>query len=174
MQKARKIYLIGFMGSGKSTTGKNLASFLNWSFIDLDDRIESIAGMRIPDIFAQKGETYFRQIESEALLSTASGSEIVVSTGGGTPCFGDNMNFMLENGLTIYLKMTLSDLEKRLMNSSYERPLLKDVAGRDLRKFISSKLAEREEWYSMATIVADGMNSDISDLYSLIKNRIIE
>jgi len=174
MHKARKIYLIGFMGSGKSTTGKNLASYLNWSFIDIDDRIESIADMKIQDIFSQKGETYFRQIESEALLSTLSESDTVISTGGGTPCFGSNMNFMLENGLTIYLKMTPSDLERRLLNSPDERPLLKDIARKDLRKFISSKLTEREEWYAMATIIADGLNTGIPGLYSLIKNRIRE
>lgn len=174
MNNASRIYLIGFMGSGKSTTGKNLASYLNWSFIDLDETIESFAGMKIPDIFSKKGEAYFRQLESRALLSTASESDVVISTGGGTPCFGNNMNFMLENGLTIYLKMTPSDLEKRLLNSPDERPLLKDITGKDLKRFISSKLSEREEWYAMATIVADGINMEIPGLYSLIKDRIRE
>jgi shikimate kinase len=174
MQKASKIFLIGFMGSGKSTTGKKLASHLKWSFIDLDEQIENLACMKISDIFSQKGESYFRQIESEALRKTVSESKTVISTGGGTACYGDNMEFMLANGLTVYLKMTPDRLKTRLSESSGERPLLKNIDKKKLSDFIAQKLTEREKWYSRSEIKIDGFNTDISDLYSLIKNWIQE
>jgi shikimate kinase len=172
MQKASKIFLIGFMGSGKSTTGKKLASHLTWSFMDLDEQIENLTGMKIPDIFSQKGELYFRQIESEVLLKTVSESKTVISTGGGTPCYEDNMDFMLANGLTVYLKMTPARLKIRLLKSTDKRPLLKNIDEKTLSDFIAQKLTEREKWYSRAEIKIEGFNTDISDLYSLIKNRI--
>ena len=174
MQQASKIFLIGFMGSGKSTRGRNLASLLGWSFIDIDENIENLEGMSIPNIFSEKGEVYFRRIESEALRKTVSESKTVISTGGGTPCSGDNMDFMLTNGLTVYLKMNPSMLLARLSKSPEKRPLLKDVDKKELQDFITKKLEEREKWYSMAEITVDGSNTDISYLYSLIKNRIRE
>lgn len=173
MQKASKIFLIGFMGSGKSTTGKNLASFLKWSFIDLDERIEKLAGLTIPEIFSDKGEHCFRQIESEALLNMANESKTVISTGGGTPCFEANLDFMLDNGLTVYLKLTPAQLKRRLINNSDERPLLKDIDKKGLIDFITRKLSEREKWYNRAEIITDGFNTRISALYDLIKDRII-
>jgi shikimate kinase len=174
MQKASKIFLIGFMGSGKSTTGKKLASRLTWSFLDLDEQIENLTGMKIPDIFSQKGEPYFRQIESEILRKTAPESKTIISTGGGTPCYEDNMDFMLANGLTVYLKMTPALLKERLLNSTDERPLLKNFDEKSLSDFIAQKLAEREKWYSRAEIKIDGLNTEISYLCSLIKDRISE
>jgi shikimate kinase len=174
MHKANKIFILGFMGSGKSTTGKKLASHLNWSFVDLDEKIEHITGMKIPDIFLEKGEPFFREKESEALRGLAPVSKVVISTGGGTPCFGDNMNFMVSNGLTIYLKMTPERLKSRLARSSGYRPLLKDIDKKDLKEYIVGKLAEREKWYSRAEIVIDGFNTEISVLYSLVKKLIKE
>lgn len=174
MQQASKIFLIGFMGSGKSTMGRRLASYLKWSFVDLDEKIENSDGMSIPDIFSRKGESFFRESESKALRELQSESNIVISTGGGTPCFGNNMEFMLESGLTIYLKMTPSSLKRRLVRSSEGRPLLKDIDRRDLEGFIASKLAEREKWYSRAEIIADVSNTGLSYLLSLIKKRILQ
>jgi shikimate kinase len=174
MQKASKIFLIGFMGSGKSTTGKQLASRLTWSFMDLDEQIENLTGMKIPEIFSQKGEPYFRQIESEVLRKTIPESKTIISTGGGTPCYEDNMDFMLANGLTVYLRMTPSRLKIRLLNSTHERPLLKNIDEKSLSDFIAQKLTEREKWYRRAEIKINGFNTDISYLYSLIKDRISE
>ena len=112
MPKSRVVYIIGFMGCGKSTAGKKLASVLNWSFIDLDRKIEAHAGMTIPEIFSKHGESFFREVESEVLRSFQTLSEVVISTGGGTPCHGDNMDFMTETGLTLYLKMTPGQLKR--------------------------------------------------------------
>ncbi|MDP4222181.1 MAG: shikimate kinase [Bacteroidota bacterium] len=172
MNRRTKIFLIGFMGSGKSTTGRKLASCLSWSFIDLDKRIEEKAGMKIPDIFSERGESWFRGIESEALRNVNSETKTVISTGGGTPCFGNNMEFMLENGLTIYLRLTPEQLEKRLGGSSTIRPLLTDVNRDDLGKYIQNKLGERERWYQRADITVDGYETDIPGLCSLVRKWI--
>ena len=174
MQQAKKIFLIGFMGSGKSTTGRRLSSRLKWSFVDLDEVIERNEGMNIPAIFSVKGESFFRELESKALRELQSESRIVISTGGGTPCFGDNMEFMLESGLTIYLRMTPSSLKRRLARSSEGRPLLKDIDKRDLEGYITAKLSDREKWYSRAEITIDVLNTDLSYLLSLIMKRIIQ
>ena len=160
------------MGSGKSTVGKKLASRLNWSFIDLDDKIELKTGIKIAEIFAGKGESFFRAMESDVLRSLATEADTVISTGGGTPCFGENMDYMLESGLTIYLKMTPAQLKTRLLKSSHERPLIKNIRIEDLQGFIEKKLGEREKWYSRAEIAFDRFNSDISDLLALVRNRI--
>jgi len=174
MHQATKIFLLGFMGSGKSTTGKKLALHLNWSFIDLDEKIEQTTGMEIRDIFSEKGEAFFRKIESDTLKGMASESNAVISTGGGTPCFGDNMDFMLRTGLTVYLRMTPARLKSRLAGTSEHRPLLKDIGKNGLQEYITAKLAEREKWYSRAEIIVDGFKTDFSALYSLVKKLIKE
>lgn len=172
MHPVSKIYLIGFMGSGKTTVGRKLASRLNWSFIDLDDRIQLKAGMEIMEIFAKKGESGFREIESEVLRSLSTEFNTVISTGGGSPCFDENMDYMLGSGLTIYLKMTPVQLKNRLLRSSHERPLIKSITIDELQGFIEKKLSEREKWYSRAEIHFDRFNSDISDLAALVRKRI--
>jgi shikimate kinase len=174
MGKNHIIYLIGFMGSGKSTAGKELAAILGWSFIDLDQEVERRAGKTIREIFAQEGEDYFRILETEVLRSLDNKSDRVISTGGGTPCHSSNMDFMLENGLTIYLKMTPADLGNRLKDSAGERPLIRDLDELQLLMFIQGKLVDRKKWYEMSEIIVDGNNLDISlilpDIKSLLKN----
>jgi len=167
-----KIFLVGFMGSGKTTVGKKLASRLGWSFMDLDERIESGAGMKITEIFSEKGEPYFRKLEYDVLRNIEE-SETVVSTGGGTPCSDDNMEYMLNSGLTIYLKMTPSQLKGRLLKSSRERPLIKNVGIRELEGFIEKKLLEREKWYCRAELTFERSCSDLSDLEELVRKRIM-
>jgi shikimate kinase len=162
------IYIIGFMGSGKSTAGKKLASLLDWSFIDLDKRIEDYTGKTISEIFSQLGEDYFRNVEAEVLKSLKSQTNTVISTGGGTPCYGDNMDYMLETGLTIYLKLTPGQLKSRLSKSSGGRPLIKDLNNAGLLGFIEEKLAFREKWYTRAEIALDGIDLDINLVYSTV------
>ena len=169
MLSGRLIYIIGFMGSGKTTAGKKLASLLGWTFIDLDRKIEEEAKMTIPEIFSHHGEAWFRQAESDILKSSGSESGAVISTGGGAPCHADNMSFMLGTGLTIYLRLNPAQLVSRLSNAREERPLIKGMKGEELLGFITVKLAERENWYTQAELIIDGFDLDIDNLNSRVK-----
>jgi len=160
------------MGSGKSTTGKKLASLLGWSYIDLDSRIEKETGQTIPELFSRAGEEHFREIESDILKNLSYETNTVVSTGGGTPCNGDNMNYMIETGLTVYLKLTPGQLKSRLSESSTERPLIKGLDKEDLLDFIREKLAFREKWYNQAEIIIEGIDVDINSLNTIVKTRL--
>jgi shikimate kinase len=148
----RIVYLIGFMGCGKTTAGKKLAASLKWKFIDLDKKIEEKTGLSIEELFTAKGEEYFREIEAETLRELTFDSNCVVSTGGGTPCFGSNMEFMLGNGYTIYLKLTPAQLAARLKNS-LNRPLLQNITEQELPDFVEKKLAERSMWYEKSHLL---------------------
>lgn len=172
MQKTDKIFLIGFMGSGKTTAGRKLASRLKWSFADLDELIEKNNGMSVAEIFSKRGEEWFRTAESEALRELGNSRNTVISTGGGTPCFFGNMEFMIKNGLTVYLKLTPEKLGRRLSGSTAGRPLLKDIGKKELPEYIAALLAERDPWYSKAEIITEIEGENISALLSLIKNRL--
>ena len=172
MVKNYIIYVLGFMGSGKTTAGKKLASHLGWSFLDLDKKIEEHSGKTIPEIFSNNGENYFRKIESGLLKSLEYPSNIVISTGGGTPCYNDNMDYMLKTGLTLYLKLTPQQLNSRLSESKGERPLIKDLDQQELQSFIEKKLADREKWYNRSDIIIEGIDPDINLLCSLVKSKL--
>jgi shikimate kinase len=169
MLNSRRLYIIGFMGSGKTTVGKKIASMLGWTFIDLDKKIEELEGKTIPEIFAHSGETYFRTLESEVLKGITCNKGIVVSTGGGTPCHGDNIDYMLRTGLTLYLKLSPGQLKSRLVNSKGERPLINNLDEAGLLLFINEKLAEREVFYSRAEVTVEGIDTDLNLLYSCLK-----
>jgi shikimate kinase len=172
MPGGNKVYIIGFMGSGKTTTGMKLAGLLGWPFTDLDRSIEEHTGLTIPQIFARHGESWFREVEAEVLLSFRPLTEIVISTGGGTPCHGDNMDFMLETGLTIYLKLTPEQLKSRLSGTNGERPLLKDLGDAGLLDFIEKKLAVREKWYNRAELKFSGFETNTRLIYSQVRSRL--
>jgi shikimate kinase len=163
------IYIIGFMGSGKSTAGKKLAASLGWRFIDLDREIEESTGTSISRIFATSGEEKFRILEAEALDRLKNSTRTIISTGGGTPCHGNNMDVMTATGIVVYIRMTPEQLALRLLVSTGERPLLKDITDEKLPGFIAAKLADREKWYNKAQIVVEGMNLDINNLQAVIK-----
>jgi shikimate kinase len=168
----RIIYIIGFMGSGKSTAGKKLASLLDWKFIDLDKKIEEFTGKTIPEIFSGNGEEYFRELETQLLRNLRSHTNTIVSTGGGTPCHSGNMDFMVSTGLTIYLKLTPGQLRSRLSGSKGERPLIKDLDPAALQTFIEKKLSDRERWYERSEISFEGMDLDINALLESVKTRM--
>lgn len=172
MVKGHIIYLIGFMGSGKSTVGKDLASILGWSFTDLDKEVEQSAGKTIREIFSHNGEDYFRNLETQVLRNLEINSDRVISTGGGTPCHSGNMDFMLENGLTIYLKMTPYELRNRLSGTAGERPLIKDLDQVQLLSFIEERLLVRSKWYERSEMTVDGNLLDISLIVPTVKSRL--
>lgn len=155
------IFLIGYMGSGKTTLGKAVAAATGCSFVDLDDYIEHTAGMTIREIFDTRGEAAFREMEREAVLSLAGRGINLVACGGGTPCHGDNMRMLDASGLTVYLKAPHSSLLSRLKEGRAQRPLIARLNDEELSAFISTQLAAREPFYSRA-----GMSFDSSRLES--------
>ena len=162
------IFLIGFMGSGKSTIGKKLAKELRLQFIDLDKYIINKHQKAISDIFESEGESGFRMKESAALREVCAKTDLVVSTGGGTPCYEDNMKFINENGISIYIEMNPAALLNRLKNSKAERPLIKNMNDEELSSFITEKLEERLEYYNSANIKVDGINLNANILFKEI------
>ena len=160
------------MGSGKTTAGKKLASLLGWSFTDLDKKIEQYEGKSIPEIFSENGEEYFRITESRLLKKLDVGKDTVISTGGGTPCYSNNMDIMLESGLTVYLKLTPLQLRSRLSESKGDRPLIKDLDHEMLLSFITEKLSAREKYYKRSVITVEGIDLDINSLLSKVKSML--
>ncbi len=141
-----KVFLVGFMGCGKSTKAKQLANLLECTVIDIDAVIVSQEGMSIADYFAANGEAAFRDLESKTLKTFNYPDTCVVATGGGLPCFLDNMQWMNENGITVYLEMTPPQLGSRLHNRE-KRPLIKGMDDEQLLAFIVGKLEERNPFY---------------------------
>ncbi len=166
------IFLIGFMGCGKTTLGRKLANRLNCPFIDLDHVLEAQEGMSIASYFSRFGEDTFRLLESEVLKETTYPENVVVSTGGGLPCFFDNIEWMNAHGKTIYIKLSPKTLASRLENEKEERPLLREKHGEDLVNFIAQKLAERDVYYNKATIIADGLSLNAEKAEELIKGHL--
>jgi shikimate kinase len=158
------IFLIGFMGSGKSYWANVWAAKYHLGICDLDEQIQHFFGMDIPDIFEKLGESKFREIESELLKKINVDVRQIVSCGGGVPVFFDNMDWMLEHGNTIYLKASPQFLQERLLNETSKRPLLKDKTPEELLSFIESKLEERESTYERANYVLDVENLSESSL----------
>jgi len=166
-QMPRHIFLIGFMGSGKTHWGRAVAEKLGAPFLDLDHFIEENEGGTIPEIFADLGENGFRVLERENLLRLAAFPPTVVATGGGTPCFFDNMDWMKKHGTTIYLKTPPEVLFERLKNSKERRPLLAGKRDAELRGFIERLLAEREPHYLLAELTVNE-NRDDADLLNVL------
>lgn len=172
-----KVYLIGFMGSGKSFLGRQLASQLELDFLDLDEQIEKKAGMAISQIFERHGEDHFRELEQTVLQETKESARTIISTGGGAPCFFDNMEWMNQQGLTIYLQTTPTLLADRLQSEMAHRPLLAHLSTTELIQFIEDKVASRTDFYEQAHIIwtQDHDNqSDWSDLIEKIRARLFD
>ncbi|MGL4228065.1 MAG: shikimate kinase [Tannerellaceae bacterium] len=157
----KRIFLIGYMGAGKTTIGKDLASLLGLSFIDLDWYIEERYHKKISDFFEAEGEAGFRQIERKMLKEVSQFENILVATGGGTPCFFDNMDYMNLVGKTIYLKVTEEELADRLEVAKASRPLIADKNREELIHFIANTINKREPFYLRSQIVfkAETMNT---------------
>ena len=162
------VFLIGFMGSGKSTTGKRLAQRLGYSFLDTDQQIVEQFGMTVNEIFDNLGEKTFRESETHVLNEIITKQNLVVSTGGGLPCHGGNMDIINRHGLSIYLKITSDALFERLVSRKYKRPLIRDLTDTELKAFINKKLDEREPWYNKSMHIVEGFNLDYNELENLV------
>ena len=153
-----KIILLGYMGSGKSTIGKALANELNLSFVDLDHEIEKQMGMTISDFFETSGELKFRRLENEVLNNVlAENDQMILSTGGGTPCYGNNLQLMKSapNAKVFYLKASIKTLTERLLSEKDTRPLIQSIGDDNLPEFIGKHLFERSNFYLQADYVVD-------------------
>ncbi len=161
-----KIFLIGFMGSGKTHWGKLWSVKSGMQFFDLDEIIEQQEGKTITAIFENDGEAYFRQTESTVLQTFSQRANCIIACGGGTPCFNNNMHWMNENGTTVYLSAGVNDILQRLITEQGKRPLLKNFSPGELKDFIENKLKEREPFYAQAKIIlpVTGINSDTINL----------
>ena len=160
-----RLYLLGFMGSGKSFSGKKLAEKFDMSFIDLDDYIEAKEGSTIREIFEEKGENYFREIEKTCLHEMGEKEMTIISTGGGTTCFFDNIKWMNENGVTVFLETSVEILSDRLFDEMQKRPLLNGLSKEELKHFIQQKLEERDPFYHQTQILykQNERNQDVAE-----------
>jgi len=168
-----KIFLIGFMASGKTTIGEELAKEMGYQFIDLDYYIQKRHLKTIKQIFENKGEDHFRMIESEALREVAAiEGDYVIASGGGTSCFYNSIDFMNKTGLTIYLKMEVAPLVSRLIDSKTDRPLLWGKTKEELTDYILKVLDERKKYYEKAKITIESLNLDIPAFARTIQSAI--
>lgn len=163
-----KIFLVGYMLCGKSTVGKRLAKKLGYDFADTDKMIENKYRLSVERIFEKYGEQTFRLLEKEILEEVKSLDNIVIATGGGLPCFGDNMRTLKQMGRTIYLKMSAKSIIARHKHSKRPRPLLKDKDDEQLLDFVSKSLEEREFFYQQADIIVRGESVDIAEIIAKI------
>ncbi len=170
--KDRPVFLIGFMGSGKTTNGKKIARHMNRAFIDLDDVFEEQTQLRIADYFTAFGEAAFRNKERELLLQH---DEIpaVIATGGGAPCFFDNMEWMLSKGLTVYLKAPAHLLANRLANSKHQkRPLVNGKSVEEILALVEERMPERQPFYEQAHLHIELPEDDLEGVAQRIREAL--
>ncbi|MCU0450380.1 MAG: shikimate kinase [Bernardetiaceae bacterium] len=170
-----RIYLVGLPGSGKTTMATMLANRLVYQPIDLDDLVQQAEGLSIPEIFAQHGEDYFRQKEKEALKRTFAMSRVVVATGGGTPCFGDNMAQINKNGLAVFLNIPLAVIAGRLGRQAGQRPLLHQAEeDEDLVEQLKALYKKRFSFYDQAEVSVSGQDLNADYVYNKMRQYLEE
>jgi shikimate kinase len=163
-----KIFLLGFMGSGKTHWGRQLSKKLSIPFYDLDEQIIEREGKSINEIFAQHGEEHFRMVEKETLhIITESHDSLIMACGGGTPCYFNNIEYMNQSGTTVWLDTPIPVLFTRLLKERTHRPLLKDLSDDQIKSFINKKFSDRKMYYEQADVV---MAEEPVELEKLIEN----
>ena len=170
-----KIVLLGYMGSGKTTIGRIVANHLNINFLDLDSYIEQSEHMKVSSIFKQKGEIYFRKKEREYLKEILSNtSNIVLSLGGGTPCFGDNMEQINKTtNNSFYINVAIPELAKRLISEKNQRPIIAHLQDDEMTEFIGKHLFERSYFYNMAHHTIKSEQHTATELAEMIVNSLV-
>jgi len=147
------IFILGYMGSGKTTFGRVIAGQLSYRFLDLDELIENETGKRIPDLFSELKEDGFRRIEKDVLLQHLDDQDTVIATGGGTPCFSNNMELMNQRGITVFLDIEPETIYARISGEAHLRPILKNISRENRFSFIINHLEERKFYYNQAKII---------------------
>ena len=172
-----RILLIGFMAAGKTTLGKALARDLGLQFIDLDHYIENRYCCTIAQLFAERGEEGFRQIERNILHEVAEFEDVIISTGGGTPCFFDNMEYMNAQGTTVFLDASVDVIYTRLTIARIQRPLVANKTADELRQYITAMLEQRAPYYTRAhyTFCANRLENtcQVDESVKLFKKEIL-
>ena len=169
---AMVIYLIGYMASGKSNLGQILAEKLGYAFVDIDYLFEERFRISVFDFFEKYDEKGFRKIEQSLLKETSGWQNVVVATGGGTPCFFDNMHVIRESGISVYLHWEVHALLRRLRQVKRKRPLLRDIPAAELETRVASQLSQREFYYSQADCIVEAENLNFDALLEWIRQRI--
>ncbi|GAA4315841.1 shikimate kinase [Compostibacter hankyongensis] len=164
-----KIFLLGFMGSGKSYWGRQLAAELQLPLYDLDAMIVKAEQRSITEIFAAEGEDFFRRRERDMLRETAAAPAFVLSCGGGAPCFFDNMSFMNVVGLTIWLNPPVPVMTNRLRRNREKRPLVRDLDDAALEAYVTQKLEERRVFYEQARLIIDPVPHNVATFAEKIR-----
>jgi shikimate kinase len=167
-----RIFLIGYMGSGKTSIGKRIAEKLHLQFIDMDQYIENQLQKSIAEIFDESGEAFFREKERECLHEVAKMENAVIATGGGAPCHFDNIEVMNLNGLTVYIRLSTRQLSDRLKTTNIsKRPLLASQKEDELEKYIRENLSKRETFYNKAQLTVSGSDDEIVEqIISFVEN----
>jgi len=168
--EAKRIILIGYMASGKTTLGKKLANKLNIPFIDVDAKIEELEGCSISEIFLHKGEKGFRLLETDFLKTYSFTDSFVLSTGGGMPCFNDNMKLLNTLGTTFYLKRPVKELVNRLVSAKEKRPLVEGKSIEELESFINETLLLRSPFYESSQYILNRENQTVEEIIDCLNS----
>lgn len=166
-----KIFIIGFMGSGKTYWGKRLSEKINLPFFDLDELIEQHENESVDEIISAKGETCFRSLEKETLENfTKNSRAFILSTGGGTPCFLNNIEYLKKNGYVICFNAEIEILYQRLKMEKQQRPLIKNLNDKQLKDFIVEKLVERNIFYQQADQIINEKEIDLENICKILEH----
>lgn len=157
------------MGCGKSTVGRKLAAIKGYNFVDLDGVVAEQAGMSVQEIFATQGEETFRQLERKAIEELNPADRTIVATGGGAPCYGNNMELLAAKGTTVYLKMSAQQLAERLMHVRIPRPKVAGLDPQQMHNYVSQLLAEREPIYMQSRVIIDCDNISSNHIVGRLK-----
>lgn len=161
-----RVFLIGFPGSGKTTVGRRLSEGFKRPFLDMDQQMEDFSGLSIPSLFSQYGEPYFRELERTVLHSLLNAPpNAIIATGGGAPCFFDNMDWMNTHGLTVWLNVPAEEIIRRLKMQRNKRPLFSNLPDQDFEPEIIKLMALREPYYRRAKVHIEEIDPEVISLY---------
>lgn len=166
-----RIYIVGYMGAGKTTAARRLAQRMGWEVVDTDALFEEKYKISVNDFFNKYDEPLYRKLESEVLKATESLDHVVVSTGGGTACFFDNMDWMNQHGLTVFLRISPQAAVDRVIHSRHKRPLVEGKSEEELTEFVSRHYASRLPFYEQANIIVKSEDLDLDALIRQIQIR---